>query len=90
MCDKAVDDFLPALKFVPDGFVTSKILKNFIMLYSQMMVHSFLIKILLKLHFLVMKWAFLVKTLITLILMLILDLWLGTINLNNVKHLKKI
>ena len=28
MCDKAADDFLRALKFVPDCFVTSKIIKN--------------------------------------------------------------
>ena len=28
MCDKAVDDFLPNLKFVPDWFVTSKIIKK--------------------------------------------------------------
>ena len=28
VCDKAVDDFLPALTFVPDWFVTSKIIKN--------------------------------------------------------------
>ena len=28
MCDKAVDDFLPALKFVLDWFVTSKMIKE--------------------------------------------------------------
>ena len=28
ICDKAVDDFLPALKFVPDRFVTSKMIKK--------------------------------------------------------------
>ena len=28
MCDKAVDDFLPALKFVPDWFVTNKMLEK--------------------------------------------------------------
>ena len=28
MCDKAVDDFLPALKFVPDWFVSSKMIKK--------------------------------------------------------------
>ena len=28
MCNKAVDNFLPALKFVPDWFVTSKIIKK--------------------------------------------------------------
>ena len=28
MCDKAVDDFLPILKFVPDLFVTSKMFQK--------------------------------------------------------------
>ena len=28
MCDKAVDDFLPTLNFLPDWFVTSKMLKR--------------------------------------------------------------
>ena len=28
LCDKAVDDFLPALEFVPDWFVTSKMIKK--------------------------------------------------------------
>ena len=28
MCDITVDDFLPALKFVPDWFVTGKIIKK--------------------------------------------------------------
>ena len=28
MCDEAVDDFLPALKFVLDWFVTSKMIKK--------------------------------------------------------------
>ena len=28
MCNKAVNDFLPALKFIPDWFVTSKLSKS--------------------------------------------------------------
>ena len=44
ICNKVVH-FLPALKFVPDWFVKSKIIKN---------------KILVMLYFLVMKWVFLV------------------------------
>ena len=28
MCNKTVDDFLPASKFVPNWFVTNKIIKN--------------------------------------------------------------
>ena len=35
MCDEAVDDCVPALKFVPDWFVTSKRIKNlFTALYA--------------------------------------------------------
>ena len=29
ICDKAIDDFLPALKFVHDWFVTNKMLENY-------------------------------------------------------------
>ena len=29
MCDEAIDDCLAALKFIPDWFVASKILKKF-------------------------------------------------------------
>ena len=49
MCDKAVDDFLPALKFVPGWFVTSKRvrrLKNLIMFYLQTVICFSLVKIL--------------------------------------------
>ena len=28
MCDKAADDYLSALKFVPDWFVTDKMIRN--------------------------------------------------------------
>ena len=35
MCDKAVDDCLTALKFVPDWFDTSKLIKKlYIALYT--------------------------------------------------------
>ena len=30
MCNKSVDDFLPALKFLPDWFVTNKMTKKLI------------------------------------------------------------
>ena len=51
MCIKAVDDILPALKFVPDWFVTSKVIKKlFIDLYADNNMP----------HFLVMKRVFLV------------------------------
>ena len=28
MCDKAADNFLPTLKFLPDWFITSKMIKK--------------------------------------------------------------
>ena len=40
ICDKVVDDFLPALKFVLIGLWQVRWLKNFIILYSQM-IYSF-------------------------------------------------
>ena len=58
-CDEVIDDSLASLKLIPDWFVTSKRLKNFILLYTQMKVYSALMKILVVLHFLVMKWVFL-------------------------------
>ena len=38
MCDEAVHDSLAALELIPDWFVTSKMIKNFIQLCRQMMV----------------------------------------------------
>ena len=58
--DKAVVDFLQGSKFLLDWVVTSKMIQNFTMLYSQKMIYSFLIKILVRLYFLEMKWIFLV------------------------------
>ena len=52
MCDKAIDDFLPPLKFVPDWSVTSKMIKNSLLLFMQMIIYSILMKILVMLNFL--------------------------------------
>ena len=60
MCNKAGNDFLPALKFVPDWFVTSKRIKNVLLFHMQMIIYSILTKILVMPYFLVMKWTFLV------------------------------
>ena len=60
MCNKAVQDFLPALKFVPDWFVTSKMIKNFLLLYIQIILYSILMNILVMPYFIVIKWVFLV------------------------------
>ena len=46
MCDEAIDDCLAALKFIPDWFVTCKMIKNFLLLYTQMIMYSILMKIL--------------------------------------------
>ena len=59
MCDKAVDNFLPTLEFVPDWIVTSKMIIMLVMLYLQMMIYSFSMKILVMSHFQVMNWVFL-------------------------------
>ena len=51
MCDKAVDNFLPTLKFVPYWFVSNEIIKK---VYSALFTdndNSFLMKILGMSHF---------------------------------------
>ena len=68
MCNKTVGDFRPALKLVPDWFVTSKIFKKLLTaLYADDNILSFLMNILLMPHFVVIKWIFLVQILITLV-----------------------
>ena len=53
MADKAVDDFLAALKLTPNWFVTSKMIKKFLLPYTQMKIYSTLMKILVMLYFFV-------------------------------------
>ena len=60
MCNEALNDCLASLKFFSDWFVTSKMIKNFVLLYTQIIIYSILIKILEMSYFLVMKWVFLV------------------------------
>ena len=45
ICNKAVDDFLSTLKLFPIFLLQVGRLKNFTMLYSQMIIYSFLMKI---------------------------------------------
>ena len=47
MCDEAVDDCLAALKFIPDWFVTSKMIKKLFSDLYAMIRYSILMKILL-------------------------------------------
>ena len=54
------DDFLQALKFVPEWFITSKMIKKLHVLYADDDILFFWMKILVMSHFLVMEWLFLV------------------------------
>ena len=38
MCDEAVDDSLAALKLILDWFVTSEMIKNFLLLFMQISI----------------------------------------------------
>ena len=59
ICDKVVDGFLPALKFVPYRFVTSKMFKKlYTVLYADDGSLSFNENSVVS-HFVVMKWVFL-------------------------------
>ena len=90
------------LKFVPDWYVISKMIKYFLLIYTQMKVYSTLIKILLISYLIVMECVFLILDLIILtftilikmkmilILLFWSDFWLGILNLKNAKNLKKI
>ena len=59
MCDKAVDDCLAPLKFIPYWFVTSKMLENFDNALHANDDILFLMKILIKSHLLLIKDIFL-------------------------------
>ena len=73
MCDEPADDFLPTSNFVPDWFVTSKIIKKlFTALFADENILSILMKILIMLHLIALKWVFLIEILIILILIKIL------------------
>ena len=96
MHDKAVDVSLTTLKLIPDWAVASKMIKK---LFTDLYANDNLMRILVMSYFLIMKWVFLIYILIILILIIILmkvilillffsDLWLGILNLKNVKYLK--
>ena len=93
MCDKAVNNFLPALKFVSDWFVTSKMIKN---LHNALFTDDdilFLTKILAMSHFLLT--ILIILTLMMLILMKMIlklfmsDSWLGITDFH-ANHVRKI
>ena len=41
LCNEVADDCPGAFEFIPDWFVTSKMLEKIMMLYSLMMIYSF-------------------------------------------------
>ena len=58
--DEAVDNnFLEGLKFIPDWFVTSKMIKTLPPALRQMIKYSILMRILVMPYLLVIKWIFL-------------------------------
>ena len=59
LCNEVADDCPGAFEFIPDWFVTSKMLEKIMMLYSLMMIYSFWMKTLIKSHFVLIKCAFL-------------------------------
>ena len=58
--DKADNDCLTALIFLHDWFVTSIMIKNFLLICTVMKIYSTLMKILPVLYFPVMKYVFLI------------------------------
>ena len=60
ICDNAVDDCLAVLKFNPDFFVISKMIKIFLLLCTQMKRYSILLLILAMSYLFVMEWVFLI------------------------------
>ena len=102
MCDEAVDDCLAALKFIRDWFVTRKMLEMF---HDSLLANDdilFFDENFSKVTFMLVKWVSVVKILvkltlmmiitflkIILILLFILDFWLGITNLKNAKHFRK-
>ena len=58
MCDEADDDCLAALKFIPDWFVTSKMLKKVDNVLHTNIIYYSIMKILIKLHLLFVKNVF--------------------------------
>ena len=98
MRGKAVDAFPPTLKFVPDWFLTRKMIKKLDDLFSNEDI-IFVNEDSNFVTFVVMKWVFLVQILITLTLMMLIlmkmillfmsDLQLGIIEFKERKALKK-
>ena len=102
ICDEDVDNSLATFKFFSDWLLQLKCLKNWIVIYTLMMICSFVMKIFVNSHLLLIKNIWFLYILIKLILAMIMILmkmilrllfisgfWLGVVNLKNAKHLKK-
>ena len=59
MCDESVDDSRTTLKLIPDWFITSKMIKIFLLLCMQFKIYSILTKILVMLYVIVTIWVLL-------------------------------
>ena len=101
ICDKIVDDFLPALKFVSDWFVASKLIKK---LYTALFADDGILcsdEYSGNVTFCSEEMDILIANLYNISLVYInydeddtdtiihVRRWLGTLNLENVKHLRK-
>ena len=101
MYDKAVDAFLPASEFVPGWIVINKMAEKldnpvisnddifFVDVYSSIITFRSNDKGFetIDLNILTLMIIVLIKKILKLVFML--DLWLGVIDLNNIKHVKK-
>lgn len=57
MCDKAIDFYMIALKFIADWFVKNKMLENLMILDFLIAIHFFMMWILILSHSLLMIWV---------------------------------
>ena len=60
MCGEAVDYSLAVLKLISDWFVTSKMIKNFLLLCMQIKIYTTLTKILAMPYLIGKEWVFLI------------------------------
>ena len=96
MCDEAVDNFLPALKFVPDWFVLNNMLEKRNVVFSNddidlddSVTFLAIISALLLYTLITLTFILIILMKIILKLLFLLDLWLGVVDISSVKHMEK-
>ena len=96
MSDNAADDFLLALKFIPDLFITSNVIGKLydvvfsLVIWSLAFLHSLaMIKVLILLPWRALILRVTILTILILKLLIILYLWGGIIDLIKTKHVKR-